>query len=258
VALVGEVGEKLMQSDEALALGGPAKIVDLLSRKRNPKIVVIGGSTSAIATIVLLLKTASIPLGAGAITLLHRRPLRPFYPTPAAAEAEGFTDFGPDDICPVSGFVYRLAGFRLEARELVLRELRVDGRVPDPRLTVHQVTGDDDAIARAHLEEADLVIAALGYRPRALPVHDVEGRAVPLAAHNGTAMVDRHCRILDARGAAIPGLYGIGLAAGFVPWGHLGGEASFSGQANGLWQWQNDVGAMIVDQVLGDAVRAVA
>jgi dTDP-4-amino-4,6-dideoxygalactose transaminase len=251
VALVREVGDKLIQSDEALALGGPAKIVDLLSTKRDPKIVVIGGSTSAIATIVLLLKTASIPLGAGAITLLHRRPLRPFYPTPAAAEAEGFTDFGPDDICPVSGFVYRLAGFRLEARELVLRALRVDGRTPDPRLTVHQVDAGDDPVARVALAEADLVIAALGYRPRALAVHDASGRAIALAAHQGSAMVDRHCRVLDAHGAAIPGLYGIGLAAGFVPWGHLGGEASFSGQANGLWQWQNDVGAMIVDQVLG-------
>lgn len=258
VSLVSEVGDRLMQSDEALALGGPEKIVDLLSTKRNPKIVVIGGSTSAIATIVLLLKTAVIPLGAGGITLLHRRPLRPFYRTPADAAAEGFTDFGPDDICPVSGFVYRLAGFRLEARELVLRELRVDGRTPDPRLTVHQVRGDDDAVARAHLAEADLVIAALGYRPRALPVHDQDGNAVALAAHDGRAMVDRHCRILDASGAAIPGLYGIGLAAGFVPWGRLGGEASFSGQANGLWQWQNDVGAMIVDQVLGDGARAVA
>ncbi|MEG3176535.1 DegT/DnrJ/EryC1/StrS family aminotransferase [Sphingomonas sp. RB3P16] len=258
VALLGEVGDRLMQSDEALALGGPAKIADLLCAKRDPKVVVIGGSTSAIATIVLLLKTARIPLGAGGVTLLHRRPLRPFYPTPEAALAEGFTDFTPDDICPVSGFVYRLAGFRLEARELVLRHLRVDGRMPDPRLTVHQVVGDDDPVARAHLAEADLVIAALGYRPRALPVDDADGRAIALAAQHGSAMVDRHCRILDAAGAPIAGLYGIGLAAGFVPWGRLGGEASFSGQANGLWQWQNDVGAMIVDQVLGTAERAVA
>ena len=258
VSLVGDVGDKLLQSDEALALGGPQKIVDLLSTKRNPRIVVIGGSTSAIATIVLLLKTHALPLGAGAITLLHRRPLRPFYPTAAAAAAEGFTDFGPDDICPVSGFVYRLAGFRLEARDLVLRQLGVDGRTPDPRLTVHQVSGDDDAVARRHLAEADLVIAALGYRPRALAIHDHTGRSIALAAQHGAAMVDRHCRIVDATGAAIPGLYGIGLAAGFVPWGKLGGEASFSGQANGLWQWQNDVGAMIVDQVLGNVARAVA
>ena len=71
-------------------------------------------------------------------------------------------------------------------------------------------------------------------------------------------MVDRHCRILDASGAAIPGLFGIGLAAGFVPWGRLGGEASFRGQANGLWLWQNDVGQMIVDQLLEPEARAVA
>ena len=40
-------------------------------------------------------------------------------------------------------------------------------------------------------------------------------------------------------------LAGVCIVAGFVPWGKLGGEASFSGQANGLWLWQNDVGAMI-------------
>jgi predicted oxidoreductase len=56
--------------------------------------------------------------------------------------------------------------------------------------------------------------------------------------------------VVDAQDAPIPGLYGIGLAAGFVPWGALGGEASFSGQANGLWLWQNAVGQMIVDQIL--------
>jgi dTDP-4-amino-4,6-dideoxygalactose transaminase len=258
VALAKEVGDRLMQSDEALSLGGAAKISDLLSTRRNPKIVVIGGSTSAVATIVLLLKAANLPFGAGAITLLHREPLRPFYPTPEAAHAEGFTDFGPDDICPVSGFVYRLAGFRLESRELVLRMLRIGGRVPDPRVTLHRIAGEDDPVTRAHLAEADLVIAALGYRPRALPIHEANGQSLALAADSGAAMVDRHSRIVDARGAPIPGLYGIGLAAGFVPWGKLGGEPSFSGQANGLWQWQNDVGAMIVDQVLGEAARAVA
>uniref|UniRef100_UPI0035CC61A2 DegT/DnrJ/EryC1/StrS family aminotransferase n=1 Tax=uncultured Sphingomonas sp. TaxID=158754 RepID=UPI0035CC61A2 len=258
VSLVSEVGDRLMQADEAMALGGPARIVDLLSGKRDPKIAVIGGSTSAIAMIVLLLKTIGLPLGAGGITLLHRETLHPFYRTPEAAHAEGFTDFGPEDICPVSGFVYRLAGFRLEARELVLRQLRIDGRVPDPRVAMHQITGDDDPVTRAHLADTDLVIAALGYRPHALPVHDSDGRAIALAAQQGGAMVDRHCRVLDARQAAIPGLYGIGLAAGFVPWGYMGGEPSFTGQANGLWQWQNDVGAMIVDQVLGDAARAVA
>jgi dTDP-4-amino-4,6-dideoxygalactose transaminase len=249
---------RLMQSDSVLALGGLEQVADLLRNKRAPRVAVIGGSTSALAAVALLLRSRpGIAFGPGALTLLHRRPLRPFYYNEAAAHADNFHDFGPDDICPVSGFVYRLAGFRLEARELVLRMLQVDGRAPDPRVAVHRIHGDD-ADARTIIEQADLVIAALGYRPYALPLLDSRGKPIALAADAGKPMVDRHCRVLDANDQPIPGAFGIGLAAGFVPWGELGGEASFSGQANGLWLWQNNVGQMIVDQVMADRHRAVA
>ena len=252
--LVELAGDRLLQSDEVLTLGGVAKVADLLAGRRNPRIAVIGGSTSALTTVALLLKAQpALPLGAGGITLLHRRPLRPFYHSVEAALAEGFTDFGADDICPVSGFVYRLAGFRLEARDLVLRMLGIDGRAPDPRVALHRIAGEDDAAARQVLRDADLVVAAMGYRPYALAVRQADGSPLALAADAGRPLVDPHCRVLDAAGAVVPGLYGIGLAAGFVPWGALGGEASFRGQANGLWLWQNDVGAMIVDQVLAAA-----
>ena len=257
-SLVGLANGRLLQSDDVLTVGGFETVADLLTGKRNPKIAVIGGSTSALTTIALLLKSQpALPLGAGAVTLLHRRPLRPFYHSVEAAHAEGFTEFGADDICPVSGFVYRLAGFRLEARDLVVRMLGIDGRAPEPRVALHRITGDDDVAARAIIQGADLVVAALGYRPRALPIMDGDG-AIALAAHDGRPMVDRHCRVVDADDKPIPGLFGIGLAAGFVPWGALGGESSFSGQANGLWLWQNDVGQMIVDQVLAEEARAAA
>jgi len=249
---------RLMQSDELLALGGLDRAADLLRSKRNPRVVVIGGSTSALASVALMLRSRpGIAFGAGGITLLHRRPLRPFYYSAEAARADHFDDFTADDICPVSGFVYRLGGFRLEARELVLRMLQVDGRAPDPRVA-SQMIGDDEDAARQTIEAADLVVGALGYRPHALPLIDAAGDAIALAAHDGRPMVDRHCRVLDAQDRPIPGVFGIGLAAGFVPWGRLGGEASFRGQANGLWLWQNDVGQMIVDQVTGDEARAVA
>ncbi|WP_298092466.1 DegT/DnrJ/EryC1/StrS family aminotransferase [uncultured Sphingomonas sp.] len=251
-------GDRLVRSDELLTIGGLEAVTERLASIRTPRVAVVGGSTSALTSVALLLK-GRIPLGAGALTLLHRRPLRPFYPSIEAARNEGFTDFGPDDICPVSGFVYRLAGFRLEARELVLRLLGVDGRVADPRVASHRIAGDADETARRLIREADLVVAALGYRPHALPIEDAAGTPLPLAADQGGAMVDRHCRVRDAGGSPIPGLYGIGLAAGFVPWGRLGGEPSFVGQANGLWLWQNDVGLMIVDQLLGrETVRAAA
>ncbi len=257
--LAAALGDRLVQSDDILSVGGIAKIEAALAGKRAPRIVVIGGSTSAIATIVKLLRAQpAFPFGAGAITLLHRRPLRPFYHSAEAALAEGFTDFTSDDICPVSGFVYRLAGFRLEARDLVLRMLEVDGRTPDPRVHTHLLESGDDAAAQDLMRNADLVIAALGYRPHALPLFAADGSRIALAADRGAAMVDRHCRVLDAHGHPVKGAYGIGLAAGFVPWGKLGGEPSFRGQANGLWQWQNDVGAMIVDQILLERVQAVA
>lgn len=260
VPLADILGDRLVQSDAVLSVGGVAMVAERLVGKKSPRIVVIGGSTSALATIALLLKhQPALPLGLGAISLLHRRPLRPFYPSADAALAEGYRDFGPDDICPVSGFVYRLAGFRLEARELVLRMLGVDGRSPEPRVQLHQLAADDDdAAAAAMLQSADIVIAALGYRPHALPLIDAQGEPIALAADTGAPMVDHYCRVTGADGAPLNGVYGIGLAAGFVPWGRLGGEASFRGQANGLWQWQNDVGLMIVDQLIGDRVRAVA
>lgn len=259
LSLSAAVGDRLLQSDSVLVAGGMARVADLLQGKRAPRVAVIGGSTSALATVGLLLKgDPAIPFGAGGVTLLHRRPLRPFYPSVAAAHAEGFIDFTDDDICPVSGFVYRLAGFRLDARELVLRMLEVDGRVPDPRLALHKIAGDDDHAAQQILQQSDLVIAALGYRPHALTLKDASGQPIALAADRGAPMVDRHCCVVAADGQPVPGAYGIGLAAGFVPWGKLGGEPSFRGQANGLWLWQNDVGQMIVDQLIGAQVRAVA
>ena len=249
---------RLMQSDELLALGGVERAADVLRSKRDPKVVVIGGSTSALASIALLLRSRpGIAFGAGGITLLHRHPLRPFYPSADAARADNYTDFDADDICPVTGFVYRLAGFRLEARDLVLRMLQVDGRVPDPRVSVRRIADDDSAI-RAAIEQADLVIAALGYRPRAMSLLDSDGMPIALAADMGRPMVDRYCRVLDAQDRPISGAFGIGLAAGFVPWGDMGGEPSFRGQANGLWQWQNPVGQMIIEQVLGERARVAA
>lgn len=261
-APIGDLaGDRLMPGDDFLRLGGLDRLRARLASVRAPRIAIVGGSTSALATAVLLLKASpALALGAGAVRLYHRRPLRPFYRSAEEARADGFTDFGDDDICPVSGFVYRLAGFRLEARELVLRMLGVGGRAPDPRMMLCQLTHANEAAMRAELAAADVVIGALGYRPRALPLYDVEGARIPLMAdHPGRPrLVDQQCRVLDSAGRPLPGVYGLGLASGHVPDGPLGGEASFSGKANGLWLWQNDIGRMIVDQILADRARVAA
>ena len=132
-----------------------------------------------------------------------------------------------------------------------MRARGIGGRPPEPRLQLHRL-GEDDAASLALLDNADLVIAAFGYRPRALPVFDEAGERVSLHSETDpqARLVDDHCRVMDASGNPLPHLFAIGLAAGFVPHGKLGGEASFRGQANGLWLWQNDVGAMIADAIL--------
>jgi dTDP-4-amino-4,6-dideoxygalactose transaminase len=254
-------GERLISADPVMRVGGVEAVQQRLGELRAPRIVVVGGSTSAMASAVALLKASpALPLGAGAVTVMHRRPLRPFYYSRQAAWDDGFTDFTDDDICPVSGFVYRLAGFRLESRDMVLRALSIGGRVPDPRLRLFRLGVEDDAEAQALLAGADLVIGATGYRPRALDLFDVGGAPIVLACDGDVPgpLVDRHCRVLAADGSVVESAYAIGLAAGFVPWGPLGGEPSFRGKANGLWLWQNDVGQLIVDQVLDASHQAAA
>lgn len=259
-SLAGCYRHKLLQSGDVFSLGGLEAVAEQLMQVDSPRVAIIGGSTSAAAVAhALLHRLPSVQFGEGAIMLLHRRPLHIYYPSAAEALSEGYQDFGEADICPISHRVFRLAGFRLDSRELIMQARGIGGRPPEPRLVLHRLQRVDPQ-AIAVLDRADLVVAALGYRPRALPVFDLTGDQIELHAAKGAQapLVDGQCRILDAQGAPIRGLFGIGLAAGFVPRGVLGGEPSFSGQANGLWLWQNEVGLLIVDAVLDQPTAARA
>jgi Pyridine nucleotide-disulphide oxidoreductase len=253
VDLLERWGGKLLQSGDVLSEAGFAAMgARLAGLGRPPRVAIIGGSTSAAAlSFAILNRLPNVVFGSEGLTILHRRELRIYYPSVAEALADGYTEFGPDDICPLSGRVFRLSGLRLDSRELIMSARGIGGRAPEPRLRLHRL-GVDDAASIALLDEADLVIAALGYRPRALPLFDQAGQRIRLYAETGpkAPLVDRHCRVLDADRNVVPHAFAIGLAAGFVPSGKLGGEPSFTGQANGLWLWQSDVGGMIVDAVL--------
>ena len=243
---------RLMQSGEVLARGGLDRVATLLAGKRSPRVVIVGGSTSAAAVAhALLNRMPNVQFGPSGVTLLHRRPLRIYYPDRASALAEGYTEWTEADVCQISGKVFRFAGFRLDSRELVMQARGIGGRAPEPRLRLHQLQAGDQA-ALELLDQADLVIPALGYRPHGLPLFDRNGQAIALLSSAGPQqpMVDGECRLLGTDGVPVPGAYGIGLGAGFVPRGRLGGETSFRGQANGLWLWQHDVGALIVEAVL--------
>ncbi len=249
-------GLRLLQSGDVLGNGGLEMMATALADITDPRVAVVGGSTSAAAVAhALLHRLPSVHFNTGGVTLLHRRELRIYYPDVVSALSEGYTEFTEQDICPISGRVFRFAGFRLDSRELIMQARGIGNRRPEPRLHLHQVMAEDPKALRI-LDRAHLVVAALGYRPKALPVLDQANDPIPLLAQTGPQepLVDGRCRVLDAEGAPLPGLFGIGLAAGFQPRGVLGGEPSFRGQANGLWLWQHDVGNIIVEAVLSPEV----
>ncbi len=256
--LLPQYEKTVMLSGDLLATGGLAAARERLTGIAAPRIAIVGGSHSALAAANLLLHGAELTLGPASLTVMHRRPLRVFFPSAAAALAAGYDDFGDDDICPVSQRLFRLAGFRLEARTLLMRALGIDGLQPEPRLRLHRLdTPAADAEARRLLDAADLVVAALGYRPNGLALFDRDGSRIALGGggFEPAPMVDRDCRALDAAGEPVPNVLALGLSAGFVPWGPLGGEPSFRGQTNGIWLWQNGVGAMIVETLLAGEAK---
>ena len=250
--LLPAYGAKLVQSDEALTAAGLAAIGDRLAAGRSKRVAIVGSSSSAMACANAILKSPfGRELGAGAVALLHRRPLHIFYPSATEAIADGYNEFRSEDICPISGFVFRLSGLRLEARDLLLAARGIGGRPPETRLRLHQVGADPDRVATEILDEADVIIAALGYRPQALRLLTASGRRLEVFADDsGTRpLVDGECRVLDRGGAPIEGLLGIGLGSGFFSRELVGGELSFSGQTNSLWQWQNAIGGLIARQI---------
>ena len=199
----------------------------------------------------LLTKALPRRWSAGAITILHRRPLRVFFHSAEAALRTGYTEFGPEDICPVTGFVFRLAGARQQSRKLVMRVLGVGEPRSEFRVNLRRIEADDLAASQRVLDEADVIIAALGYRPRALPLLDRQGRQIALLAEEANGrLVDDRCRVIDRRGETLDGVFAIGLASGFELDTGMGGEASFKGQANGLWLWQNHIGLRVLQGVL--------
>ncbi|WP_328468173.1 hypothetical protein OHA21_51085 [Actinoplanes sp. NBC_00393] len=251
VRLADGYAERVVRTEQVLTAGGPDLLGDMLTAAGHHRVVIVGGSHSAFSAAWVLLNQVGGEFGPGDITILHRRPPRIFYPTAEDAHAEGYTEFGPDDLCPLTQRVYRLAGLRWDSRDL-LRGIR-SGAEERVRLVPLDPAVDDGVTTL--LKEAAVIIPAFGYRPVTVPVFDEDGRPVPLHGTGpGTPpLVDTRCRVLDADGEPVPGLFGIGLASGFMLDGPLGGEPSFRGQTNGLWLYQNGIGERILDQLLATA-----
>ncbi len=242
---------KIIPSDALLSGEGLARASQLLAKSRNSRVVVLGGAHSAFSVLwVLMHRLRDVDFAPGDITLIYRRPARILYWTRDDAHADGYA-FTERDVCPRTQRVNRLGGLRGDGREMWRRLTGRPGTEAEPRIRMLPLSESHltPAALRRLLDDAALVIPAFGYRSSTVPIYDDQGVRLRLKADYGGPAVGRDAALLLADGGRIPNIFGIGLGADYRPWGHMGGEPSFDGQTNGLWLYQNDIGAVVYQGV---------
>jgi len=241
---LGQWRKKIVTSDAMLSDGGADLARGLLARAdRRPRAVIVGSSHSAFSAAWLLLdRIRGLNFGPEGVQILYRSEPRVMYPSSDAARADSF-GFSDADVCQATGRVHRVGGLRGDGRELWRRMHGKPGTQCERRAVGRSLADLSRAELAGLLDDADLIVPALGYRLRTVPVFDPHGGLIPLA-RTGPA-VGADSRLLTADGRPIPGVFGAGLGSGFVPWGAMAGEASFTGQQNSFWLFQHGLGEMI-------------
>ena len=213
-----------------------------------PKVLIVGGSHSAFSCAWVLLNELDVDFDFDAeqIDILHRAPMKVFYKSKQAAADDGYTHFNENDLCPVTGHVFEIAGLRGDARQLY-RELVGFESEQEDRIALHQYDVENDPLSDLDIDwgNIELVIFANGYALPAVTITNPLGKQIPLLGDYTGRFVDEKCRLLDTKGVAIPGLYAMGMATGFLPTRLSTGEPSFSGKDNSVWLCQNDLGALL-------------
>ena len=242
---VADCQARLLPSNDLLSHEGLAEANEILRTAGDRRIVILGGSHSAYAVAWALLELPGAKhLGDGQLAIVQRRPPRVFYPDKAAADADGYP-VDPGDICQRTQRVNRMGGVRGHGRDIWRRIMSRPGVEPENRVAVLDRATLSDSELHRLLDEAALVVPCLGYRSATLPIIDDRGRRLALRADADGDAVGDDCRLVLADGSALPNVYGIGLGTGFRPSLAMGCEPNFSGQANSLWLYQNDIGGTI-------------
>lgn len=236
--------DKIIHSDTILKLGLDHDFKSIL--RHNPKVVILGGSHSAFSVAHYLLhETHSIPFRNEDIQIWSTTLPKIYFNTRDEALASGYDDFGDDDFCPVTGKLYRLAGLRMDGRELYMQMLGVGQPIKEKR-AVHNVYTNQAAEIEEQLRTASLIIPAYGYRLNMIPFFNANGNEIHFKGKKDDHWVNDNCELLDENENAVPNVFASGLATGFIPKGELGGEPSFSGQTNGIWYYQNAIADLIM------------
>jgi hypothetical protein len=252
---------RVMPSDRALSSDGLREANDILAAAGQRRILILGGSHSAYAAAdALLALPAADRLAAGQIAILQSREPRVFYPDRNAA-LDDLYDVDPGDICPRTQRVNRMGGLRGYGREMWRQIARRPRTLPEPRVVALPMQQFSATELRSKIERAALVIPCFGYRSAMLPVFDARGERLALNAEAGGVAVGDDSRLLMVDGTRLPNLFAIGLGTGYRLPASMGGEPNFDGQANSLWLYQNDIGAVIyraIRELVREAPAAIA
>jgi len=172
------------------------------------------------------------------IFILQRSKLVKLRCTPEFARQHELPYDVKDDVCPVTGLVYRHGGLRKDAKALYLKiksgeEKRV--RIISIKILSHQ---------SELLDQSALILQCTGFHPD-WPEIEIDGKNCRLDEHS------KRGELYDVDSAKkIPGLFACGLGMRIKPESKFGGEKSFNGSVDGLQSYPLVIAPQIIDQIL--------
>ncbi len=239
---------KLIHSNEILNGNFPPNLQTKLSPQF--RIVILGGNHSAFSVAKYLLDNFNFSDSTeNQIQIWARKEPKVYFNSKEEAYAKNYYNFNASDICSITNKVFRLAGLRMDGRNLFMKMKGLDSEVIERRVSFNLFTEDFEEIESA-LDSADIIVASFGYQFNMPLFFDAKGIVISFLGTDTKHWVDRNCNVLNSIGDAIPNLFAVGLASGFVPKGQLGGESSFEGQTNGIWYYQNVIADLITEKIV--------
>ncbi|BCQ47843.1 hypothetical protein ERHA55_53700 (plasmid) [Erwinia rhapontici] len=120
-SLLNDIAPVAVTSDEFLSIDKDDASA-LLHRHKIQRVAIIGGSHSAISSVIRLSEIADN--ASLAITIYCRSLPRLYFETAAAAQDEGYAFDPVADVCPLSGRINRFAGLRYDSHQAALSIFR--------------------------------------------------------------------------------------------------------------------------------------
>jgi hypothetical protein len=216
----------------------------------NSTIVILGGGHSGFSSAYYLLDYLHpVCIKDNMIKIYANKSPKIFFNSKNEAIKNKYFDFEVSDFCKITNRLYRFAGLRMDGRSLYMKMLGLGENLVEKRV-VFKLQDKNENEFIEDMENANLIIQALGYVFNMIPVYDENKQQILFKGKEDGRWVNEQCQLLNQNNQPIKNLYACGLATGFIPPVNFGGEPSFEGQTNGIWFYQNIIGGIILDQVI--------